>query len=201
MVIGVRPRIEWWVDRSLTVALQLLGRVGCAAAGRGRIIGVMGVEGRWWFGVLGPLEASCGGAPVRLGGERQRVLLALLLARVNELVRVEQLVEQLFGEKRSDSAVNAVQVAVSRLRRVLEPSDGDGEVLQSRPGGYVLRAEPGQLDAAVFERLLGEGRGLFAAGQAAAAAGRPAGGVEVVARAGVRGLGGGGLSAGGDQAA
>jgi len=118
------------------------------------------------------LEAASGGAPVRLGGERQRVLLALLLVHANELVTVGQLVEQLFGENRREGAVNAVQVAVSRLRRVLEPSDGDGGVLESRPGGYMLRAEPGQVDAAVFERLLGDGRRLLAAGQAAGAAGR-----------------------------
>ena len=130
------------------------------------------VAGRWEFGVLGPLEAACGGDPVRLGGERQRVLLALLLVHVNELVTVDQLVEQLFGERRREGAVNAVQVAVSRLRRVLEGGDGDAGVLQSRPGGYVLRVEPGQLDAAVFERLLGDGRGLLAAGQAAGAAAR-----------------------------
>ena len=53
----------------------------------------MGPEGRWWFGVLGPLEASRDGAPVRLGGERQRALLALLLVHANELVTVDQLVE------------------------------------------------------------------------------------------------------------
>ena len=132
----------------------------------------MGTLGRWQFGVLGPLEASFGGMPVRLGGERQRVLLALLLVRANELVTLDQLVEQLFGERRREGAVNAVQVAVSRLRRALSDGDRDGDVLQSRPGGYVLRAEPGQLDAAVFERLLGEGRGLLAAGEAAGAAGR-----------------------------
>jgi DNA-binding SARP family transcriptional activator/DNA-binding CsgD family transcriptional regulator len=130
------------------------------------------VAGRWQFGVLGPLEASCGGEPARLGGERQRVLLALLLAHGNELMTPDQLVELLFGERRRDAAVNAVQVAVSRLRRVLAAGDrGDG-VLHSRPGGYLLRLEPGQLDAAVFERLLGEGRGLLTAGQTAGAAER-----------------------------
>ena len=138
---------------------------------------------------------------MRLGGERQRVLLAVLVVHVNELVTVEQLVEQLFGERRRDSAVNAVQVAVSRLRRVLECGDGDGGVLQSRPGGYVLRAEPGQLDAAVFERLLAEGR-RFVGGRSGGGRGGPvAGGVGVVAGSGVGGSGGGGLSAGGDPAA
>jgi predicted ATPase/DNA-binding SARP family transcriptional activator len=130
------------------------------------------VAGRWQFGVLGPLEASCGGEPVRLGGERQRVLLALLLVRANELVTVEQLVEEMFGEGRHEGAANAVQVAVSRLRRVLAVGAGEDGVLQSRPGGYALQVEAGQLDAAVFERLLGDGRRLFSAGQAAEAAGR-----------------------------
>jgi DNA-binding SARP family transcriptional activator/DNA-binding CsgD family transcriptional regulator len=130
------------------------------------------VAGRWQFGVLGPLEASCDGEPVRLGGERQRVLLALLLVHANELMTVGQLVEELLGERRREGAVNAVQVAVSRLRRVLEAGNGEDGVLASRPGGYVLRAAPGQLDAAVFERLLGDGRRLLGAGQAAGAAGR-----------------------------
>ena len=130
------------------------------------------VAGRWQFGVLGPLEASCGGASARLAGERQRVLLALLLVHANELVTVDQLVEELFGERRREGAVNAVQVAVSRLRRVLDAGDRVGGTLQSGPGGSVLQAEPGQLDAAVFKRLLVEGRGLLAAGVAAGAAGR-----------------------------
>jgi predicted ATPase/DNA-binding SARP family transcriptional activator len=118
------------------------------------------------------LEVSRDGEPVRLGGERQRALLALLLARVNELVTVEQLADLLFGERRREGAVNAVQVAVSRLRRVLADGGGGDGVLGSRPGGYVLRAGSGQLDAAVFERFLGDGRRLLAAGQAAGAAGR-----------------------------
>jgi DNA-binding SARP family transcriptional activator len=36
--------------------------------------------GRLQFRLLGPLEASRGGEALRLGGERQRALLALLLA-------------------------------------------------------------------------------------------------------------------------
>ena len=100
---------------------------------------------------------------------RQRALLALLLIHANELVTTEQLVEQLFGEERSDTAVNAVRVAVSRLRRILE-SDRDGKVLQTRPGGYVLTATAEQLDAAMFERSLSAGCELRAAGDAANAA-------------------------------
>ncbi len=56
------------------------------------------------FRVLGPLEASRDGEPIRLGGERQRALLALLLVHANELVSTERLIEQLFGGEPSDSA-------------------------------------------------------------------------------------------------
>ncbi|MGA2925788.1 MAG: BTAD domain-containing putative transcriptional regulator [Solirubrobacteraceae bacterium] len=122
------------------------------------------------FGVLGPLEASWDGKPVRLGGDRQRALLALLLLHANQLVTMEQLVEQLFGADASDGAANAVHVAISRLRRVLHC--GDGAVLQTRPGGYLLALDVAQLDATLFERLLDEGRELFCGGDPAAAAAR-----------------------------
>ena len=128
-------------------------------------------RGSLQFRMLGPLEAWRGDMPLRLGGERQRALLALLLVHANELVRTEQLVDQLLGEAVSDSALNTARVAVSRLRRVLENGDADG-VLLTRPGGYLLKAGPEQLDAARFERLQSEGRGLLGAGDAAPAAAR-----------------------------
>ncbi len=107
------------------------------------IIRVMATEtpGLLRFGVLGPLAVWRNGEPVRLGGARQRALLALLLVRANELVSVEVLVDALFGEQQADGAQHAVRVAVSRLRRLLE--NGDGEpVIVTRPGGYVLTVEP-----------------------------------------------------------
>jgi WD40 repeat protein/DNA-binding SARP family transcriptional activator len=123
------------------------------------------------FRMLGPLEAWRGDTPLRLGGERQRALLALLLVHANELVRTEQMVDQLLGEELSDHALNAARVAVSRLRRLLEDGTA-GEVLLTQAGGYVLNAGPEQLDAARFERLLSEGRGLLAGGDAGSAAAR-----------------------------
>jgi predicted ATPase/DNA-binding SARP family transcriptional activator len=125
------------------------------------------VRGRLAFGVLGPLELRRDGEPVALGGERQRALLAVLLVRANELVRVEELVDQLFGEQRSEAAIGALRVAVSRLRRLL----GD-DVLLTRAGGYVLQVGPEQLDATVFERLFREGQRLLACGDPAPAAER-----------------------------
>ena len=77
----------------------------------------------------------------------------MLLLHANELVTTDQLVEQLFGGSASDSSVRAVRVAVSRLRRLL-----DEETLVTRPGGYVVYADPSQLDVAEFEAHVMEGR-------------------------------------------
>ena len=135
------------------------------------IIVAMGADspGRLRFGLLGPVEVWRDSGRLRLGGERQRALLALLLLQSNQLVRTEWLVTQLFGEQHSDRALNALRVAIARLRRVLE---GGGPVIETRPGGYVLTAGADQLDTARFERLLDEGRGLLAVGDAATASAR-----------------------------
>jgi len=105
------------------------------------------------FRVLGPLQALENGRELRLGGERQRALLALLVLQANELVPSDRLIEALFGFDASESAANALQVAVSRLRRLV-----GADVIVTRPRGYLLKTEPGQLDLAEFERLLDEGR-------------------------------------------
>jgi DNA-binding SARP family transcriptional activator/WD40 repeat protein len=121
------------------------------------------------FRLLGPLEVWRNGEPVRLGGERQRALLALLLLHANELVTTERLVDQLFGGDMSDGTVNALRVAVSRLRRLLDDGQDDG-VLVTRPGGYLLQAQPDQVDVFSFERLVKDGQGSLAAGDPLGAA-------------------------------
>jgi WD40 repeat protein/DNA-binding SARP family transcriptional activator len=114
--------------------------------------------------LLGPVELLRDGAAIHLGGPRQRALLALLALHANEVVTVDRLVTSLFGPDAFDSAVNAVQVAISRLRRLL------GDVIDTRSSGYVLRLDPEQLDVARFGRLVDEGRAFLRAGDAGAAA-------------------------------
>lgn len=140
--------------------------------------GVAGGNGRLEFRVLGPVQVLRDGEPVKLGGVRQRTLLALLLMRVNELVTTTRLVEELFGERASASGVSAVRVAVSRLRIALDGGD-ERRALDTGLGGYVLRAAPDQIDVTQFERLLAEGRGLLAAQKPDAAASRLRSGLEL----------------------
>ena len=119
------------------------------------------------FRLLGPLEAGADAAPLRLGGRKPRALLACLLLDANRTVSVEQLVDELWGDRPPETATKMVQIHVSQLRKVLP----DG-VLRTRPGGYVLALEPDELDLQRFERLRAEGRAALARADAATAAAR-----------------------------
>jgi predicted ATPase/DNA-binding SARP family transcriptional activator len=117
------------------------------------------------FGVLGPLQVAAGGALVRLGGPKQRAVLALLLLEAGELIPTERLVEQIWRGQPGGSA-RSVQVYVSELRRLL----GDAGRIRGEGGGYRLVAADEEIDARRFEQLLAEGRNSLALGDPDAAA-------------------------------
>ena len=114
-----------------------------------------------FFRILGPLEVQDEGRLVPLGGTKQRAVLAILLLNRGEIVSVDRLADELWGEEPPDTATKTVQVYVSRLRKEL----GQDAVL-TRGGGYVLDIEPAQLDAARFTRLTDEGRAALQRGEA-----------------------------------
>jgi YVTN family beta-propeller protein len=114
-----------------------------------------------FFRILGPLEAQDEGRLVPLGGTKQRAVLAILLLNRGEVVSVDRLADELWGEEPPDTATKTVQVYVSRLRKELGQ-----DTLLTRGGGYVLDIEPAQLDAARFARLTDEGRAALERGEA-----------------------------------
>jgi DNA-binding SARP family transcriptional activator len=121
------------------------------------------------FRVLGPLEVETDHGPVVLGGQKERLLLAQLLTRPNQVVPVEALVRGLWGEQPPPTAAKTLQSHVVRLRRALEPGrarGAAGEVLVTREPGYLLRVAPGALDAARFEELTAQARRALSEGQA-----------------------------------
>jgi DNA-binding SARP family transcriptional activator len=122
------------------------------------------------FRILGPLAVRVDGAPVPIGGPKQRALLALLLLSANRVVSRERLVGELFAEQSLNSADHALRNHVSRVRKVLAAAADDEPRLVVRAPGYLLRVEPGELDFEVFERLVDAGREGLAAGDAAGAA-------------------------------
>ncbi len=119
------------------------------------------------FRLLGPLEVLVGGQPVPLVGAKQRALLALLVLRANEVVSHDRLVDELWPEN-PPATDHALQMQVSRLRRTLADA-GDGELIATRPGGYLLAHDPAGVDLWQFESQLREARALLEEGEPARA--------------------------------
>jgi DNA-binding SARP family transcriptional activator len=117
------------------------------------------------FRILGPLELHGATGPIDLGGGKQRALLAILLLHANEVVDSARLIDGLWSDGAPADAPKALQIHVSRLRRALAPED----VVQTRPGGYVVAADAESLDLPRFEQLVARGRSRLAASDAAAA--------------------------------
>ena len=124
------------------------------------------------FRLLGPFDVVVNGRSVRLGGPRQRALLAILAIHANEVVPADRLIEHLWPGDVPESAVNTLQGYVSRLRKVLDPNglNSAQPTIVFRAPGYVLTTPPEQIDARRFERLLGEAEARAVVGDAAAAA-------------------------------
>ena len=105
------------------------------------------------FRILGPLQVLADDRQIELGGAQQREVLAILLVHRGEVVSVDRIVDELWGERPPGTATKTVQVYVSRLRKAL----GDG-VLVTRGGGYALELNGESVDADRFSRLADEGR-------------------------------------------
>ncbi len=110
------------------------------------------------YRILGPFEVSDNGREIEIDGPKQRALLAVLLLHANEVVSLDLLIDELWGEAPPATAVKTLQAHVSRLRKALNGStDGTG-VLRTSGRGYVLMVERGELDSDRVRDMLEEAR-------------------------------------------
>ena len=96
------------------------------------------------------------GAGLRLGGARQQLVLAMLLAQPNSVVSTDALIDGLWGDSPPSAARHTVQGYVSELRKLLGP------VIERSGAGYVVRVDRASLDSLEFETLISEGRAALA---------------------------------------
>jgi DNA-binding SARP family transcriptional activator/basic membrane lipoprotein Med (substrate-binding protein (PBP1-ABC) superfamily) len=114
------------------------------------------------IGVLGSLTVVRDGVEVPLGGAKQRAVLAILLLRAGEIVSVERLVDDVWGDSPPPSAAHSLEAYVSRLRQLF----GRNELTVARRGtGYRLELGHATLDARAFERLADDAFLAAAAGE------------------------------------
>ncbi len=97
--------------------------------------------------VLGPLRVRAAGVEQAVTGRRERAVLGLLVAAGGRQVAVDRLVDEVWGEQPPASAAGSVQVAVSKLRKVL-----GHDAIVREPGGYALAGV--EVDAGEFAALV-----------------------------------------------
>jgi len=111
--------------------------------------------------LLGPVELLAGGMPVDLGAPKQRLLLAALAADLPQSVRIETVVDRLWGEDLPADPPGTLHAYLSRIRRVLRCVDSTGGdwADDQRPAlarvsrGYLLRIPADRVDLHRFRDL------------------------------------------------
>src|SRR5256885_16502139 len=107
--------------------------------------------------ILGPVAVTVGALAVDVSGPKERALLAVLAASTGETVSTDRIADAVWADGPPRSSGKVVQNLVLRLRKVL-----GNDLIETRPGGYALRAPPEAIDALRFEQLIGEGRDRLA---------------------------------------
>ena len=95
--------------------------------------------------VLGAVEVLKDGVPARLGGPKQRTVLAVLAAELGRAISTDRLIDWLWGEDAPAGARHTLQTYISNLRTEL------GDVVVREGSGYRLDLSRDQVDAARFE--------------------------------------------------
>ncbi|WP_410673856.1 AfsR/SARP family transcriptional regulator [Amycolatopsis sp. cmx-4-68] len=111
------------------------------------------------YRLLGPVTAVGVDGPVRLGGPKQRTVLAALLLSANRFVPEERLTALLWEGRPPAGASGGLHLRVQELRKLL-----GREVIVRRGPGYLIEVGPGELDTERFaevavaaRRLIGDG--------------------------------------------
>jgi DNA-binding SARP family transcriptional activator/tetratricopeptide (TPR) repeat protein len=105
------------------------------------------------YQVLGPVELFDEDGPVRLGGRKQRTVLALLLSNANRVVPERLFFAMMWDDDPPASVRGQLQMYVSQLRKLI-----GAPVIIRRPPGYVIQVRAGELDLEVFEERVRQAR-------------------------------------------
>ena len=134
------------------------------------------------FRILGPLQVEEDGRILKLGGTKQRAVLALLLLDANKAVSRDRIIDEVWGDEPPGTAATALQGHISQLRKTLGP-----DAIVTQAPGYYIHLSDGELDLDRFEQGVATARGAAAAEAAAGELSNPARTAAVRFRGSTRG--------------
>jgi DNA-binding SARP family transcriptional activator len=98
--------------------------------------------------VLGPIEVVADGQQLTIGGERQRTVLALLVASAGTAISSDKLVQGVWGDDAPPGTRRSLSTYLSNLRSEI------GDVIRRQGSGYVLEIDRAAIDAFAFEDMV-----------------------------------------------
>jgi DNA-binding SARP family transcriptional activator len=102
------------------------------------------------FSILGPVAVHQGQRDLTPNARKLRTLLAALLVRRGAVVSVEALTDELWGHQPPPTALRALRVYVSQLRKLLA-SAAPQSLISTQPPGYRIEPAAGSLDVLDFD--------------------------------------------------
>lgn len=117
------------------------------------------------FTVLGPLGVEADGAPLSVGGARQRAILALLVLNQGLVVPVDVLIDVVWNGRPPATARTQVAICVAALRKAFKTAGVTDEVIVTQHPGYLLDASRHEIDSLVFADLVGQAEQAAADGR------------------------------------
>ncbi|HEX5404388.1 MAG TPA: AfsR/SARP family transcriptional regulator [Pseudonocardiaceae bacterium] len=121
------------------------------------------------FKVLGPLFVRVNGRACTPSASKVRQVLALSLFRVNQIVSLDAMIEELWGDRPPRTAATIVQTYIYQLRKILARCAGvaaANATIHTAPPGYVLSVPVERVDCHQFEIAVRRGQTLLEQGQA-----------------------------------
>jgi SARP family transcriptional regulator, regulator of embCAB operon len=111
------------------------------------------------YEMLGPLQVVENGNVSFMKAPKAEQLLATLLIRFNQVVTIDQLIAELWGEQVPKRALAGLYVYVSQLRKFLSTAGHKGNPIVTHSSGYLLQLGSDELDFYNFQKLVDSGRG------------------------------------------
>ncbi|MFF7475027.1 BTAD domain-containing putative transcriptional regulator [Streptomyces sp. NPDC008092] len=107
--------------------------------------------------LLGPVELSVGGQMAEVGPPQRRTVMAALAVETGRPVGVATLIDRVWDADPPNAARRAVHAHIARIRQVcMQATDRGTRPLRlvRRSSGYVLDADPEQVDVHLFRQLV-----------------------------------------------
>jgi DNA-binding SARP family transcriptional activator len=124
------------------------------------------------FMILGPMTIVSQDRDIGPLAPKLRQVLALLALNASQVVHIDLIIEELWGGNPPRSAVTTAQTYIHQLRKITpqDKAGAPGSMIVTKAPGYMLCADPKQVDSFVFQRRVWQARKSFDSGGATEAA-------------------------------